>query len=250
MISGAMPVHNEEKYLPYGLASLTEAPLNELCIILDRCTDRSEQIIRQWIRKCKPQYEVVIYNKQQANWRNKRAEAFQKAFELCSGDIIYSLAPDCIYPKEIFNPIYFVKYDFVSFYWRPYELDKPIYSTYWHILTKLRGFAGHPTPFRMGVFGVKKEIWQKIGGFRDIVADEIAEEHDLILRLKKANAKIKFVKESKVLHLRNIKPGRWYEQGIARAKLGMSLLGTLIHSIVMFTPETLIGYLHAKRASG
>ena len=249
-LSGAMPVHNEEKYLPYGLASLTDAPLDELCIVLDRCSDRSERIIKSWIRRCKPKYEVVLYNKQDSNWHNKRAEAFQKAFELCSGDVIYSLAPDCIYPKQIFNWKLFLHYDFVAFYYRPYDLQKPtVYSAYSHILTRIRGFKNHPLPFRMGVYGVKKELWEKIGGFRDTEQHGYIEEHDLILRLQKAKAKMHFIKNANVLHLRHFKPGKWYREGQFRARFGMGFLKTLIHSIVLFAPECIIGFLHAKRKS-
>ena len=247
-LSGAMPVHNEEKYLPYGLASLTNAPLDELCIVLDRCTDRSEQIIKDWIRKCKPKYEVVICKKHDSNWTNKRAEAFQKAFQLCSGDVIYSLAPDCIYPRQIFNWRLFLYYDFVAFYYRPYDLNKPtVYSAYSHIISRIRGFKNHPLPFRMGVYGVKRELWQKIGGFRDTEPHGYVEEYDLILRLQKAKAKMHFIKNANVLHLRHFKPGTWYRQGQFRARLGISLFKTLIHSIVSFAPKCLIGYLHTKR---
>jgi len=246
-LSGAMPVHNEEKYLPYGLASLTEAPLDELCIVLDRCNDRSEQIIKNWIKRCKPKYKVVLYSKQDSYWRNKRAEAFQKAFELCSGDVIYSLAPDCIYPKQIFNWKIFLHYDFVAFYYRPYDLQKPaVYSAYSHILTRIRGFKNHPLPFRMGVFGVKRELWQKIGGFRDTEQHGFIEEYDLILRLQRAKAKMHFIKDANVLHLRHFKPGKWYREGQFRARLGIGLLKTLIHSIVLFAPECIVGFLHAK----
>jgi len=43
--SAVVAVHNEEKYLPYCIMALCGSPLYEVVFVLDRCSDRSLEII-------------------------------------------------------------------------------------------------------------------------------------------------------------------------------------------------------------
>jgi len=42
-------IRNEEKYLPYCLASLWNAPVDEFIFVLDRCTDGSEKVVKHFV---------------------------------------------------------------------------------------------------------------------------------------------------------------------------------------------------------
>jgi len=74
-ISVVMPVHNEEKYLPYSLASLLRCPIDELVIVLDRCTDRST-IITERFAKIAP-YNVKLIQKNSRKWKYQSAKVLR-----------------------------------------------------------------------------------------------------------------------------------------------------------------------------
>ena len=128
-ISGAMPVHNEEKYLPYSLASLLDSSLDELVIVLDRCTDKSEQIVRRFIRKAP--FEVKVISVKKHKWQFHTAEVFNVGFKNTTGNIIYCIAADIYYNPEIFK-INWKDLDFALF---PYA----DFSIYGSTVDKLQG---------------------------------------------------------------------------------------------------------------
>jgi len=45
LISVVIAAHNEESYLPYCIAGLIPCSIHEAIFVLDRCTDRSKEII-------------------------------------------------------------------------------------------------------------------------------------------------------------------------------------------------------------
>jgi len=85
-----MPVHNEEKYLPYSLNSLKciERELNQLIFVLDNCTDNSEQKIRNVFPNAK------LYIKNRHTWRFYVAESFQYGFDKAKGDVVWAIGAD------------------------------------------------------------------------------------------------------------------------------------------------------------
>ncbi len=98
-ISVVMAAHNEEEYLPYSLNSLAGAPIDELVIVLDRCTDSSLEIVKNF--KCN--FEKKIIQLHEKRWKNPTAEPFALAAKAATGDIVYVLGADIYADQKIFH---------------------------------------------------------------------------------------------------------------------------------------------------
>jgi len=182
-ISGVMPVHNERPYLPFCLKALEKAPLDELVILLDRCEDGSDRFIFEWTRKKTYPFDLLVTRRSSFKWHSNISEDFNEAFNLASGDIIYSLAGDCIYPNWIFDFRFFKKNDAVCFSFHDYRLGRHFHSSANLVLERLlwrynvwHGKVLH-LPYRtFGVFGIKKEVWKQVG-FLDIGEKDYTPQH-------------------------------------------------------------------------
>jgi len=103
----------------------------------------------------------------------------------------------------------------------------------------------YPRPFRHGIFGVKKELWQKIGCFENIILEDFNEKHlsyeeAFILRLRELGAKRLF-RWVRNIHLRSDKNP--FFDGVVRRKLHYPFYRVLLHAILRFEPEVIRGYL-------
>jgi len=248
-LSGVMPVHNEERLLPFSLPLLTYVDLDELVFLLDRCGDNSEQIINSWINRTNPKYDVRIYHKQKASWKNKRAEAFNKAFQLAKGDVVFGLGADCIYNPQVFDRTPFLAgFDVVFYGYRNWDLQKSsLWNCYIIVLEKLYKLIvrRYPRPFRHGIFGIKKKLWEKIGCFENIILEDFNKKHlsyeeAFILKLRQMGAKRLFRWE-KNIHLRPDKNPIF--AGVIRRKLHYPFYRVLLHAVLHFDSKIITGYL-------
>lgn len=57
-LSVVVPVHNEEKYLPFVLPALVRLYAGEFVFVLDNCVDNSEQIIHDFFKLYKYEYRI------------------------------------------------------------------------------------------------------------------------------------------------------------------------------------------------
>lgn len=118
-VSGALPVHNEEKYLPYMLDSISDACLDELVVVLDRCKDSSLGIMEKF--KEVVGYPIKIVEIQEGGWKYSSTEIFKTALSRCTKDIVYPLGADCIYNPQIFR-VDWSLYDIVAFPFVDYDV--------------------------------------------------------------------------------------------------------------------------------
>ena len=244
-ISGAMPIHNEAKYLPFTLESLKNVNLDELVVVFDRCTDKSEQIVDNF----NPRYTVRTFALTKRNWSFPTAEVFKLAFESCSGDVVYSLAGDCWYNPEIFR-VDWSNLDFASF---PYK-DYPLYGNFrskvrcnWINLYRFLTHVLYPKlvkkPEFSGIYAFKKHVYNSIPRNFDIPSEDI-------WFLKQAYAKgfrYKYFHNLFSLHLRPaVSQAKQEAHGRAKVFYGYPLWKVIGHSIILWKPSTLKGYLKAK----
>ena len=239
-ISGALPVHNDAEMLKYSLPALTCTRLTELVFVLDRCTDNSAKIIDAWIRKHHPNYLVRVVTKTEQSWSSAIAEAFQRAFECCRGDVIYSLAADCVYDPKIFH--YDNRYDAMCFDFLDWDPNVSLVrQSYDEVLRKIRRYK------RVGnVFAIKKHVWQKIGGFQDHDQDSMWHPHGTWLFEELTKKGFKYImKPSNTIHLRAdvLNKKSQLNQGALRHRLGYPFWRVLVHSFVHVKPYVVRGYL-------
>jgi len=246
-ISGIMPIHNEEEYLPYCLESLKHAPLSELVVLLDGCTDGSEQIIRRF----KPRYPVKIFYAKPHKWRNKIAEVTEQCFSLCGGDIIYDLFADVIYDPKNFNTKLFERFDMVSFRMvdrdRYAPLLRTMYETFLSSVFEKIDFG--EVVWRGGVFGTKREVWKKLH-FRDITSQhsEHLQFKDYRDRLVNGGYKYLYVRNAENIHLRTTTFSKktQVQEGKLRASQNCALWRVALHSLIHGKPHVLATYLKEK----
>jgi len=247
-ISGVMPIHNEEGYLPYSLASLQESLIDELVVVLDRCTDNSKKIIEKFSSYVS--YSVKIVEVKKRKWFFPTAEVFKIGFENAEGNVIYSLAADCIYNPEIFK-IDWHNIDFASFPYFAYDLYgnlidkihanwinfyKIILNVIYPKLTKKPKFSG--------IYAFKKTVYEVIPRY-----DMMSEDIWFLKEAWKKGFRYKYYPDLINLHLRPSTHQRQTKQaihGISRAKLGYPFWKVLAHSILLWKPNTFKAYLRER----
>ena len=246
MKSGVLLVHNEQKYLPYSLNSLTEANLDELIIVLDRCTDKSEEIIRHF----QPNYKIKIFRKDWAYWNNPIAEVAEFGFSKATKDIIFGLGGDIFFDKTMFDPKFFVDNDMVGFSYLNRDLNTSTIRLCYESFLKntFRKIDLKHEVWRGGIFGTKRKIWQKLH-FRDIPSQygEHTQFFDFKQRLLEHGGKYCYVEITKNLHLRDnaLRKQNQLLQGKTRSRiLKHPLWKVVLHSFLHLKPYVLIGYLN------
>lgn len=246
-ISGVMPVHNEQEYLPYSLGGLKGAPLDELVVVLDRCTDNSERIITRF----KPNYPVRVYPKTWQKWQSKIAETFEYGFSLASGDVLYGLAADCVCDPKMFDPKPFEKHAMVSYQYYNRDIHTSAIRQNMEIfLSKcFQRIDFAQQVWHGGVFATKKSVWRELH-FRDLPSEygENVQFKGYCERLMAKGHRYCHVKTTKIVHLRApLNRGIQILEGKGRARLRYPYWRVLLHSLIHVKPHVLVGYVHEIR---
>lgn len=241
-----MPVHNEEDYLRYSLASIRaiQDKLYEIIITCDNCTDHSQGLIEKWLPEAK------IYCLREHKWSFYAAEAFQNGFDHATGDVVLASGADIILDPNIPDVIQRVFQDdrvgTLSFRYYNYDLKSLILrlhgtyeNLYRSLIQRVRKEARHS-----GFYAFRRQMMQEIGGLHDI----ISEYDEFCLRTMLKGWKITYEPYTRALHLRaGLTARKKYVQGVARYYLPKyNLRKTLFHSIIHLKPQLVVGFLHAK----
>lgn len=238
-VSLIMAVHNEEKYLPRSLPPLVKSNIKEFIVILDKCTDNSENIVKRYV----PNAKIIKKNKQK--WRNSYAENLQIGFNIAECNLI------CIHDADIESPPNFIytlaKYinDIVVSVSPMIYTDKnaSFLNLFYYYWEKTYNFAPLGREPRGGVRLIKYNCLEEVGGFKDVEAPDT--QLDLDLRQKGYQTKI--VDEVRCLHLRKFSFSKAIHSqilsGKMRRRIKMPLWRVLGHSIIRLRPFVLYGYL-------
>jgi hypothetical protein len=247
--SVVMPIHNEEDLLPYSLHSMLNAPVYEFVFVLDRCTDRSKEIVSRFatrVGRCK------ILEKSETRWLNPAAEAYDFGAEHAGGDCIYFIDADVVVDKKIFDPKQWQKGNALRFRYYNYDIRGiPIRWAYEKTLLKTTERLGISTGHFATVIAFKRYQWMKtrhesppenIEGLR--------KNPHLVLRgimMREHERRFARIADTNCLHLRPKTTASEQElQGIARYMLGYRLWKVALHSIMYFQIHTLIAFLYAR----
>jgi len=164
-----MPIHDEAEYLPRSLESLKkiEDQMFEHIFILDRCTDNSEAMVRQWFP------HTIIVRKQTCKRKYSYAENFQMGLEMSKGDIICAHDADATTPPNLLSLLDELKGNVASvgpelLTWKEASLLNRLYY-YWE---ETRKFA----PLGEETWGalrlIRRDCLEKVGGFQDVFAPD------------------------------------------------------------------------------
>jgi glycosyltransferase involved in cell wall biosynthesis len=189
-ISVAIPAHNEESYIAQCLESLgrqvgTSGPLElEIVVCLNRCTDRTEEIVREFAKASPWPVKIVSEERKGVSW------ARQTACLAASGEIIASADADAIYPPDwaarivrafsedpqlvvIYGPVRLR--DFTN---RLSQLLHPILND---TITHLGRLLGWHNVIGSN-FAMRREAFLAVGGFNTSL--KALEDHEIVRRLK------------------------------------------------------------------
>ena len=188
MKSLLIPVHNEARYLPDSLEPLKQCNVDEIVFLLDRCTDESFNLVNQFFKEATQQ--IILIQKEYAEWKHGGAEAFETLCKAAHGDILYTSAGDFITDPVIFQQSH--KYDLQSY--RYNTKGEP----YRNLLSRL------PITHRCGFgkwsghFSMKREVWEKLH-FHDVASNGL----DLFQRAYGAGFTHRYFSGFNATHLRS-----------------------------------------------
>jgi len=245
--------------------------IDEIVFVLDRCDDRSEEIIRNFRENVN--FNVKIVKKTKASWINSASESFELGTKYSSGDIVYHVGADLKLDCKMFSPQL----------WKDQEIGV-IYFLYYHyqlegnLLERLHCFYVnnimklflHFSPYRIqytsGLYAFRRNVWEHVH-LRDVPSEyltfinTVKHLHQQSKSLEKADVqfddflersmkqyKTKFVTNLHPIHLRaGLTKNRQIVQGYGRFHRGDGFLKSLIHSILYFKLYVILYYLYAKR---
>jgi glycosyltransferase involved in cell wall biosynthesis len=202
-ISVVIPVHNEEKYLPYCITGLVQSPIYEVIFVLDRCSDRSLKIIEN----VDFPFRVRVIEIKKKQWKGPTAEPIAIGCREANGDVIYGVGSDMYVDPRIFM-VGWEGMDVCSFNLNDYSLYGNMRSMLmakvreWVIVNyeKMRSRTVHRR-FATGVYGFRKSIYQD---FRHIDCD--AEDSYFLSTCMQKGYRYRYFAWSKCLHLRPMNP--------------------------------------------
>ena len=240
-ISVVIPIHNEQKYLPYSLRSLENCPIDELIFFLDRCTDNSLHLINEFSTY---RYNCKIIESDKSTWKNQIAYTMESSFKHATGDLIFLMGADIITHSNIYNSDFFTLHDLVSFRYSHATLGKrfQFHEAYLNILNKLPFVYTCKFGKWSGQFGVKRKVWENLH-FNDVSSPDL----DFFNRAYEHGFKHRFVKSSQITHLRC---GNTRQKQIGQAQhrinVKASPLKVTVHSFASLKPHLLAEYLKEK----
>lgn len=239
-VSVIMPIHNEEAYLPCSLESLKkiEDQIFEFIFVLDRCSDNSEALVRQWFPSAK------IVKKETSEWKNPIAENFQIGFEMSRGNIICTHDADVTTPDNLLSLLEPLKNDVASV--GPTLLTcKEVSFLNWlyYYWEKTRKFAPLGEEPRGALRLIRRECLEEVGGFKDVIAQET----QLDVDLRKAGYQSIVAPNVIYYHLRKFSFKKAVRSqiraGKMRRQMKMRFWRVLGHAVLRLRPFVLYGYL-------
>lgn len=242
--SVVVPIHNEEKLLPYSLPSIFRLKPDEAILIFDRCTDRSIELAKGiaekfgYLRKTK----FIKLNEPSPDWRFRLAFLRRYGFNMAENDIILNTDADTLLDEKISeylplvgkDEIALVGFSRISYPLKFQNFIARLVSTF---IPKI-GFAG--------LYAFSKKAWLETEDKEAVKKIPRAEDTYLYLSISK-KYRTKFIKTN-TLHLR---PQETAKMHLIRGTTYWTvqhnpLWKAILHSIIYFRPLVLVGYLHAR----
>jgi glycosyltransferase involved in cell wall biosynthesis len=241
-----MPVHNEERMLPISLPSIVDKRVDEYLFVLDRCSDRSEEIIRAWATRFNLNHKTRIlhYSSGKRLWRVD--ETFNYGFSQAKSELIYKMDADILFDTRAFNMELKKDEGGVSFQLKfiPETINDQFYNAIMKILGKRKTLVSC-------LYFTRKKIFENVGGFRDLPQGDC---EDYIERVKETGYKWRHEENIVFTHYtyhleqdahviaKRKKAWQIRDGQIMRIK-NKSFLFTFMYSVFRIRPYVMLGYI-------
>jgi glycosyltransferase involved in cell wall biosynthesis len=238
-----MPVHNEERFLPYSLPSIYKLEPDEVILLFDRCTDKSLEIAEKLAKRFKysQRTKFIELNDPSPEWTFRVAFLRWYGFREAKNDIILNTDADIILDKKIKEYLSQIGKDNVALI----SFGRKSYPPTPRLLIARFLFNLLPQAFT-GTFAFSRKAFLETVDeniFKKIIS---AEDTYLYLSISK-KYKTVFI-QTNTIHLREKESAKkQYARGVAYWEVSHNpLWKAILHSVVYFRPLLLMGYFHAR----
>ncbi len=246
--SVVIPVYDRPRELDELLDSLSKQTRKdfEVLVVEDGSNIKSDKIAEKYVEDLEIRY---LYKK-----NTGPGDTRNYGMRHASADFILIFDSDCLIPPDYFEKLenYRDRIDFDAFGGpdKAHSSFSPFQKAISHTLTSyfttggIRGRANalekfNPRSFNMGM---KKEVFNKTGGFPDVL---LAEDTDLAIRMHQMGLKVVLLPECYVYHKRRVDAVRFFRQmrnfGYGRAILSKNHPGSF--KLFFLFPTIFLGYL-------
>lgn len=240
--SVVIPVHNEEKYLKYSYSSVVRLYPDEIIVILDRCFDKSKEVIEKIHEKYNDDISLFFITiSSKSSWKMHVAYLRRLAYKKTRNNIILNTSADLVLDIRIKTLIKCLKRNIklinLGFLDYPYNIKcflRKIYSEF----TPIKGYSG------LIIFD--KNAWEETENQEEI--KNISSSEDTFLQLAiKSKYKTLHV-NTNTFHLRPTE-SKVYQQ--KRGKnyyqlLNASMLKIFLMSFFMLRPYMFSSYMRER----
>jgi len=239
MYTVVMAAHNEEDYIGNALRSVFSQTVKpeKVIVVLDRCTDRTEEIARM--------FPVEVIKKQESKWAFSYAENLELARKLVETPFLAIVDADVELEPTYFEKLLAEADDQTCCLGGRVETKC---NTLLCKLLRLWERSYRLSPYRRPrgcALLIRTSLLEEIGGFADVPAPDTYVQDMAIKR----GCKVKVVETARAYHIRKITLKRairtQFNTGIGRYLMGRGFLITLGHSIVRLRPFVIVGYTYA-----
>ena len=229
------PMHNEEKHIPSWINNTKRLNPDEVIIALDRCTDKTEKLLRPH------GFKTVKYGDAPNGFKMRGAGIRRDLYSRSSNDVIVNTSADLLLDPKIKEHVKQIgKYGLISFGYFDYPWNLQSFERY--LISQysfLHGFAG--------LLSLSKEAWEKTEDIEELKTLLRAEDTHLHMAIQKRYHTKHINTRSWHLRPNETKMDHYY-RGQAQYTLDTrSLWKSFLHSVVMLRPAAFVGYIHARR---
>ena len=241
-----VPIHNEEKLLPYTLPSIFKLKPDEATLVFDRCTDRSIEVAKKIATDFRytQRTQFIELNDPSPEWIYRLAFVRRYGFKLAKNDLILNTDADTILDSRIAGFLHLIGQDevaLVSFGRRPYPLTIQDFIARIIFVFSRLGFEG--------IYAFSKKVWLETENQNSVKKISYDEDAHLCRSIAKKYRTV-YVRTNSI-HLRpEEKPERHFKLGFTYWSVKHKpLWKAALHSIFYFRPLLLAGYLKARLRS-
>lgn len=243
-LSVVMPIHNEEKFLPFSLPSVFRLSPDDVVLIFDRCIDRSLAVSHKITKHFKydSKTRFIEINEPSPEWRFRVAFLRTYGYNLAKNNIILNTDADIILDEKIREYIKLIgknNVGLISFGRKEYPF------TFQNFIARLIATFIPKIAFA-GTYAFSKEIWQEIMD-KEKMKKILSAEDTYVYMTISEKYKTKFIKTNNI-HLRPKESSqRHFTKGITLWEVKHDpLWKVILHSVIYLHPMVLVGYLYAK----
>lgn len=243
-----MPIHNEERLLPFSLPSVYELNPDEVVLLFDWCSDRSLDVALNIASRFGMRERTVCCDVDSRKSSYRWSHSFGRCYgsEVAKYNVVLFTAADMILDKKIGAYVELIGKDnvaLISFVHKNYPVDWRLLVKRLLVKTKTRGLGKDRWLGAIMLFDKRcafecesKESLNKV-----------VNAQDTHLQMAVATKYKTLCFNSDTVHLRPMESKRHYLRGrLYWVDLKRSFLVTLLSSVMVLRLNLLKGYIHAR----